>query len=126
MVVSSNSSSFSRFGNSFFMFSLGGEGFSSTHLEMTNRDPTKVGFSALGFRTSLDRKRVRAMAMMYHIQPEIEIVIPRKHDSVMYPPVGLSAIYLDHLKVRFCISLFPLLINILSHYQIGLTQPLTW
>lgn len=69
----------------------------------------------------MDEERVRNLAMTYFTSPEIEIVVPRRYDSVMYPPVSFSSIYLDHLKARLHIPLFPFLVNIFNHYKVVLT-----
>lgn len=69
----------------------------------------------------LNEDLVRASSIMaYFVSPETEIVVPRRHDSVMRPPVGFSTIYLDHLKVGLRFPSFPLLIFILNYYRIAL------
>lgn len=117
MVISFGSSSSSS-RDFFLVFSLRGEGFFSTNLEMPNRDRNGDQFSAMCFRNSLNEERIRNLAMMCYTSPNIEIVVPRECNSVMYPLVGFSSIYFDHLNAGLRIPLFRLLISILGHYTL--------
>lgn len=79
---------------------------------MPKCDPDGDQFSTLSVKNSLKDERARNLVLAYFIPLEIEIVVSRRYDSVMRPPVGFSSVYLDYLKIGFHIPLFPLLILI--------------
>lgn len=54
--------------------------------------------------------------------PKLEIIVPQRGDSVLHPPIGFNAVYVDHFKAGLHLSLFPLLLNILDHYHLALSQ----
>lgn len=91
-----------------------GEGFSLAVLEMPNHDLDGDRFSALEFRNSLTGERLGEFTMMYYTPLEIEIALPCEHNGVMYPYVGFSSVYLDHLKVGFAFLFFPFLLVLSS------------
>lgn len=96
--------------------------FSPTILKIPNRDPYSGGLSTIGSKCSLDKEKIRWLTMRYIIPSDIEIAIPHKYDRVRYPPVGLSVLYINYLKVGLRLPLFHHLMNILEHYHIALTQ----
>lgn len=77
---------------------------------------------ASSFKNSLPKERIREIATLYFIPPEVEITIPRMCDDVLHPLLGFCFVYVDHLKVSLCLSLFLLLVNILDHYHLTLSQ----
>lgn len=118
------SPSFSSFssGNLFLVFALGREGFTSVNLEVPHRDLDENRISALGFRISLSKEKIKEIAMLYLIPSKTKIAISHSYDSVMNPLVGFCSVHVDDLRGRLCFPFFSLLLNLLSHYNISLTQ----
>lgn len=68
----------------------------------------------MGFKCSLNEEKIRGLAMRYYSHPDIEAVVPHKHDRVLHPTMGFSTVYIDHLKVGLHLPLFSLLMNIFN------------
>lgn len=119
-VSTSSSSSYS--GDLFCIFSLCEVGFSSMGLLVLPHLSKEGRIPALSFRNSLPRERVREIASHFFVPTEVEIAIPRMCNDVLHLPSGFYSIYVDQLKAGLRIPLFPLLVDILDHYHLALTQ----
>lgn len=75
MVLPSFSSSSS--GNLFSIFLPKDEGFSDVNLTVTPHNPEENRISALSLRNSLSRERIKEIAALHFVPPEVEIVVPR-------------------------------------------------
>lgn len=81
-----------------------------------------LGYLAIELLIVLTVKKVRALAHEFIVPKEFHMLVPRESDRVLSPRVGYSVTHLEqrHEGLRF--PLFPLLANILNHYNIDLTQ----
>lgn len=65
---------------------------------------------------------LHALAMRFFVPANQELVVPRGRDTVLHPPVGFSAVYVDHFKVGLRLPLFPFLVDIFVYYELALSQ----
>lgn len=113
---------FSLDGQFFNIFTLGEEGFQFVSFLVFPRMKRENRVTALSFKNSLSQERIRALVIRYFILLELEIVVPRRGDTVLHPSEGFCAIYVDYFKVGLRLPLFLFLIDILNHYELALPQ----
>lgn len=70
----------------------------------------------------INERRVREMLELYRLPEDIHILILRRTDTVLNSPLGYCIAYVDQLKTGLRFPLFPLLLEILCHHQIVLSQ----
>lgn len=83
--IASPFSSSSSSGDLFCPFSLREEGFSFVGLLVLPHITRKDRIVTFNFRNSLPRDRIRQVATLYFVHPEVEIAIPRIRDDVIHP-----------------------------------------
>lgn len=122
MSSKSSSSSSSSSGAHFRPFSLGEDGFRSCDIDILPPVGGESRVSASSYRNSVPKKRLHALAMWFFVPADQELIIPRGRDTVLHPPVGYCAVYVDHFKAGLRLPLFPFLLDILIHYELALSQ----
>lgn len=91
----------------FNVFPLREEGFYSLSLPFLSRIDEEDRIPGFSYKNSLSRECVWGISFCYFVPHELEIIDPRKGDSVFHPHVGFSAIYVDHFKVGLHLPIFP-------------------
>lgn len=62
------------------------------------------------------------MTKRYRIPSEMHLLVSRRVDRVLNPPIGYYVTNLNHFKAGLRFLLLPLLIETLSHFKIALSQ----
>lgn len=122
MSTSVDSSSSSSLGNFFNTFTLCEEGLYPLSLHVLPLMAREDRITAFLYKNSLSQERIRQVSFCYFVPPKLEIVVPRRGNSVLHHPVGFIAIYMDCFKAGLRLPRFPFLTNILNYYQLALPQ----
>lgn len=67
-------------------------------------------------------KKIHPLEKHYRIPAEVELLVSRRVDTILNTPISFYVAYLDQFKVGLRFPLIPLLIEILKHYDISLSQ----
>lgn len=70
----------------------------------------------------ISEKKVRWMAKIYRVPSNVHLLILRRVDTILNLPIGFCFAYLDQFKDGLRIPIIPLLMEILEHYMIALSQ----
>lgn len=76
--------------------------------------------SAIQCRTN--EKKERSLIKDFLFPSDVTILIPRIQDTLCNPHIDYFSVYVDHFRAELRVPLFPLIIEVLGHYEIGLTQ----
>lgn len=65
---------------------------------------------------------MQSHCVRFFVPTDQELIVPRDDDTVLHPPVGCCAVYIDHFKAGLRLPLFPFLFDILVYYRSTLSQ----
>lgn len=119
---SSSFSSASSSGDFFNAFIALEEGFYPVSLHVLLLMEREDRVAAFFFKNSLSPDRIRQLCFHFFVSLELEIVLPRRGDSVLHPSASFSTVYIDYFKAVLHIPLLPLHTDLLDHYQFALPQ----
>lgn len=65
---------------------------------------------------------VRSLAADLWFPGRVTLIIPKTRNTVYNPPIDYLTVYVDNFRAGLHISLLPLLLDLLIHYDITLSQ----
>lgn len=75
-----------------------------------------------GFHSSLNDPCLFEVAMDFEFSRDLEVVVPCCDDRDFVVPLGFTSIYVEQLRASLHFPLFHLVIDILRHYEMCLSQ----
>lgn len=79
-------------------------------------------YMADDIQSDMSERRVRSMGNQFRIPMEVHLLVPRKEYRVLNPPLGYCIVYHEQVRAGVRFPLLSLLIEVLSHYNLALTQ----